>query len=114
MMNKNTIQIRYGETFERTTPLGTDFAGLSTLTLYVGKEGQNLPTLTIPATISVDGIVATFLFESVEIPLGTYRYMVTAIYDDGTIEKYPDRNGYSTDLPMFEVLEVTDVAEEVI
>ena len=110
---ENNINIRYGETLKLTTTLTSDFANLTSLTFFVGLPGDNIPLLSVPATLTATTAIVEV--QSFILPLGEYSYQYTAIFDDGTIEKFPNVDcGCVTDecnLPTITVHEALDIVE---
>lgn len=103
------INIRYGESLKLTTNITEDLEGLTSLTFYVGAGGSELPLLTSIATIDTE--TAVIYEESIELPIGEYYYQYTAVFDDGSIEKYPEVKSCSSTLPAFIVSDALDTVE---
>lgn len=96
----------------------------ATLPLIVTNDETGADTATI--TISQDDMVvltktASFVDEEADLTLTAvntqltprvYDYMIKVVYDDGTIEKYPDIDGCSDcDLPTLTVCDTNDNLE---
>lgn len=106
-MLDNTIYVAWGETLKFTIPLGTDNDDIDSITFYVGDVGSSTPLLTVLGTIA-DG-VASFRQQSVtSVPKGEHRYQLKAVTNTGDIEKWPDVEGYTDELPHFVVTEALD------
>ena len=110
---ENNINIRYGETLKLTTTLTSDFANLTSLTFFVGLPGDTVPLISEIATLTNTEAIVEIL--SFILPLGEYNYQYTAVFSDGTIEKFPNVDcgcvGNDCDLPKIIVHEALDIIE---
>lgn len=83
------LQIRQGETL--TLTVESDDISADTIRLVVRKTNEN-PIIDIGATFAtIDGkrIATLETSDTIKTP-GTYKYMLTIEYIDGTIKKLPD------------------------
>lgn len=104
----DNMTIRWGSTLPLTVTNDED--GASTATLTVSQDD----TVVITKVASfVDG-EADLTLSAVQTQLtpGVYDFMIKVVYDDGTIEKYPDIEGCSDcSLPTLEVCDTNDNLE---
>ena len=105
-MDLPDLKYREGETLQ----LG--FVGdedAETVTIIV-KTSASAPTTSIIETDNfIDG--EAFIDTPVDINEGDYIYQVTYVYEDGTVEKYPDATGCEDDqcdFPAFTVCPALD------
>jgi hypothetical protein len=108
-MNCDNLTVAYGESLRLTTTINSDLAGLVSLTFYVGLGGNELPILTSEATVTATEAIV--YEQSINIDPGVYKYQYKAIFDDGSIEKYPELTTFDNTLPSFIVTDSIDEAE---
>lgn len=85
----NNLQIRQGETL--TLNIESDDALAESVRLVVKKENENAVIDEVASFSVVDSkTVAVVETSDTNIPIGTYLYMLTITYSDGTIKKLPD------------------------
>lgn len=103
-MQNNKISVRRGATEPMTWT--NDEEGATTATITISKDG----IIVKQKTVNFVGLVAdlTLTDQDTDIEVGEYKYMITLVYDDGTVEKYPDTNNWGCELPIFEVCEAND------
>ena len=103
------MSIRWGATLPLT--LTNDEEGAETATLNLSKDG----VLEFTKTVNFVGLVADLSLTALEtetLDVGEYDYMVTVVYDDGTVEKYPDTDGCDDcSLPILEICVANDQGE---
>jgi len=97
------INVRQGETLN--LGVTSDDTDAATATLYVGNVGETpLITATIELVDGVGGFSLTT--EQTNIPVGTYKYQLNILHNDGQLEMYPDPEDCGDDgLPNFIVSE---------
>ena len=101
----NKLSVRWGATLPLTVT--NDEEGADTATIIISLED----TVVFEKTATFNGLEAdlTLTAEDTEFQPGTYNYMLTIEYEDGTIEKYPDNSGCSDcGLPIFEICDTND------
>lgn len=110
------IKIRYGESV--TLDFDANDTHAVSATLYIGKAGE-VPVKSFPIGLT-DGVGVFELSDTdTEIPLGTYKYQITVIDDEGHVDKYPDPedcndcDNSEDNLPQFIVYEALDAMEVV-
>lgn len=108
-MNNNNIYVSYGESLRLVTEITADLTDLESLTLYIGKGGDTLPSLTLTAVITADK--ATIYAQTIELEIGEYLYQYKAVYKDGSIDKFPEIDCCNTELPKFIVTDSIDDVE---
>lgn len=104
----DNMNVRWGATLPLTVT--NDEEGADTATITISQDGN----LILTKTESFVGLEVdlTLTAEEMEIPVGTYSYMYTIVYDDGTVEKYPDLDSCTDcELPTLEVCEANDSPE---
>ncbi len=100
----NNMTVRWGATLPLTL---TNDEEADTATITISLDD----VIVVTKTASFVDLKAdlTLTAEDTEINPGTYEYMITVEYADGTIEKYPDVEGCSDcDLPTLEVCDTND------
>jgi len=101
-MEQNKLSTRQRETLSIVWENDETGADMATITITEKVTGA----LVLTKTVSFVGLIADLSLTPVEtdIPVSEYDYMITIIYLDGTVEKYPDVSGCSEcTLPTFEV-----------
>jgi len=105
----DNLTVRQGETL----PLlwENDEAGADTATLTISDDsGVVLAITTTFEDLQADLTVSAEQTEALGI--GLFDYMITLIYEDGTVEKYPDVSGCNEcELPQLEVCDANDIEE---
>lgn len=104
----NNMQVRWGATLPLT--ITNDEEGADTATLTVSLDD----TVVLTKTVSFVGLEADLKLdaEDTEITPAVYNYMIKIVYDDGTVEKYPDtENCEDCDLPTLEICDTNDNLE---
>lgn len=92
------------------------------LVLINDEEGADTATITISLddsvvltkTVNFDGLEAdlTLTAEQTELTPAVYDYMIKIVYEDGTVEKYPDlENCSDCELPTLEICDTNDNPE---
>lgn len=110
----NKMNTRYGATVPLTVRFEDEFTPApATASVFVGMVGAT-PVISHTGIDFVDGVAdLTIPANLTEVPLGIYKYQINVVYDDGTVDKFPDASGYDVELPEFEVLEALDETEVV-
>jgi hypothetical protein len=104
-MNKDNMTVRWGATLPLT--LTNDEEGATTATLTISKDDVEVLTKTA-SFVDLEADL-TLTAEETELTPDVYDYMITVVYDDGTIEKYPDTQGCTDcELPTLEVCDTND------
>lgn len=102
------LSVRWGATLPLL--LTNDEEGADTATITISLDDS----IVLDKTINFDGLEAdlTLTAEEMEIDPAEYNYMITIVYDDGVIEKYPDtENCTDCELPILEVCDTNDNLE---
>jgi len=106
-MNQNKLSVREGETLLLLWE--NDEEGANTATITISEDSVGVLT----KTVTFDGLNADLSLtpeETLTLGVGEFEYMITLIYDDDTVEKYPDVSGCSEcTLPTLEVCLANDV-----
>lgn len=98
------MNVRWGATLPLTL---TNDEEASTATITISQD--DVIVLTKTASFVELEADLTLTAEEMELDPGTYDYMITVEYADGTIEKYPDVEGCSDcSLPTLEVCDTND------
>jgi hypothetical protein len=106
------LTIRTGETLPITFQTDdTSDTGTAVLTV---KQAVDSPTAAISKSAPIVGGVADLTLSAADTTItpGDYLYQITATYDDGTVEKYPDQEGCDGDecgFPQLTVCEALDL-----
>lgn len=98
------IKARYGETIPLTLTETEDGADTATITISDTE-------IVFQKTVSFEGLEADLTItaeESETIPVGEYEYMITVVYEDGAVQKYPDASCKDCGLPEFIICEAND------
>lgn len=101
----SNLNVRWGATLPLT--ITNDESGADTATITISKDDA----IEFTKTVSFTDLEADLTLDADETQLdpGIYDYMITIVYDDGTIEKYPDIDGCSDcSLPTLEVCDTND------
>lgn len=99
------LKTRRGETLPIIWEIDETGADTATITISDGD------TIILTKTVPFNGLTAdlTLSASETDILVKKYEYMVTLVYTDGTVEKYPDVSGCSScSLPVFEVCKAND------
>lgn len=107
-MNFDNMTVRWGATLPLT--ISNDETGADTATITISQDD----TVVLTKTASFTDLEADLTLSAVQTQLtpGIYDYMIKVVYDDGTIEKYPDVDNCSDcDLPTLEVCDTNDNLE---
>lgn len=102
------LTVRWGATLPLT--LTNDEEGADTATLTVSLDDS----VVLTKTENFVGLQADLTLDAsdTEITPAEYNYMITVVYDDGTVEKYPDTdNCIDCELPILEVCDTNDNPE---
>lgn len=100
------IKIRQGETLQ--IPVVSDDTSAASVQLQVAQNGTVYINEIETFTVNDDGKAeATIRTDDTSLPTGDYEYMLTVIYQDGSIDKLPDPDECDGDcrLPKFIVCE---------
>lgn len=105
-MNDN-MTVRWGATLPLTL-FNDEEADTATITISQDDSvvlTKTSPFVDLEADLTLDA-------DETELTPGVYEYMITVVYDDGAIEKYPDTEGCTDcDLPTIEVCDTNDNPE---
>lgn len=99
------LKTRRGETLPIIWEIDETGADTATITITDGD------VVVLTKTVSFNGLTADLTLSNTEtdIPVKKYDYMITLVYTDGTVEKYPDVSSCSgCSLPVFEVCKAND------
>lgn len=102
------MSVRWGATLPLV--LTNDEEGADTATITISLDDS----VELTKTVNFDGLVAdlTLSAEEMEITPAEYKYMITVVYEDGTVEKYPDlENCSDCELPTLEICDTNDNPE---
>jgi hypothetical protein len=106
----NNLSVRWGATLPIT--LTIDEEGADTATLVIAEMDNG--AIVLEKTAAFDGLIAdlTLTAEDTQLPTDEYEYMITVVYADGTVEKYPDVAGCTEcEFPTIEICEALDMEQ---
>lgn len=101
----DNITTRWGSTLP--LQFENDESDGNTATITISQDDS----VVLTKIASFDGLTADLTLSAVQMQLtpGIYDYMITILYDNGTIEKYPDPDDcVDCDLPTIKVCDTND------
>lgn len=110
-MDNHNLRVRRGATLRNRWT--NDEEGGVTATLTVTKDGVNAID---PIVAEFDGLVADLTIpadQTLLLEVDVYDYMITIVWDDGSVDKFPDVNKCKDcPLPTLTICEANDVEDE--
>lgn len=104
----DNMTVRWGSTLPLT--ITVDEEGADTATITISKDDDVVLTKTASFVDLECDLTLTAV--QTQITPDTYDYMIKVVYDDGTVEKYPDTEDCTDcDLPTLEVCDTNDNLE---